>query len=99
MLVFAMGEDGLTKMDNVSVLISFAFSPAGFTARSKLALTTRAAEIAAERSAFTMLANEGRLPAVIGHDWTGFPGKTEDAAAIFRCGSLTEAGKLALSPM
>jgi hypothetical protein len=30
---------------------------------------------------------------------TGFPGKTEDAAAIFRCGSLTEAGKLALSPM
>jgi hypothetical protein len=78
-----MGEDGLTKMDNVSVLISFTFSPAGFTARSKLALTTRAAEIAAERSAFTMLANEGRLPAVIGHDWTGFPARRKTLRQSF----------------
>jgi hypothetical protein len=35
---------------------------------------------------------------IIYYDWTEMPGKP-DSWAIFRCGTLTDAGKLALSPM
>jgi hypothetical protein len=38
------------------------------------------------------------LTGIIYYDWTEVPGKP-DSWAIFRCGALTDAGKLALSPM
>ena len=46
------------------------------------------------RSAFQGFANQGLLGALIYYDWTEKPGKP-DSWAIFRCGGLTEAGKLA----
>jgi hypothetical protein len=48
------------------------------------------------RNAFQHFAGEGRLAAVIFYDWADKPGNT---GAIFPCGALTSAGKLALSPM
>ena len=50
------------------------------------------------RSAFQGFANQGLLGALIYYDWTERPSKP-DSWAIFRRGGLTEAGKLALSPM
>lgn len=55
--------------------------------------------IAAERTAFEQFIRQRRLAAAIFYDWTGLPGKTADPAGIFRCGALTDAGKLALSPL
>jgi hypothetical protein len=43
-------------------------------------------------------ASQGRLAGIIYYDWTEVPGKP-DSWAIFRCGALTDAGKLALIPM
>ncbi|HYA40081.1 MAG TPA: hypothetical protein VEF34_02160 [Syntrophobacteraceae bacterium] len=48
------------------------------------------------RGAFQHFVSEGRLAAIIYYDWSDKPGKE---AGIFRCGALTDAGKLALSPM
>jgi hypothetical protein len=48
------------------------------------------------RGAFQHFASEGRLAAIIFYDWADKPGNT---GAIFRCGALTDAGKLAISPM
>lgn len=48
------------------------------------------------RKAFQYFANQGRLAGIIYYDWSDYPGKE---AGIFRCGALTDAGKLALSPM
>jgi len=48
------------------------------------------------RGAFQHFVSEGRLAAIIYYDWSDKPGKE---AGIFRCGALTEAGKLAISPM
>jgi hypothetical protein len=59
---------------------------------------TRVKLIQSVRSAFEHFANQGRLAAIIYYDWTEVPGKP-DSWAIFRCGALTDAGKLALSPM
>jgi hypothetical protein len=40
------------------------------------------------------------VTAMLIYMWSSLPGaKSEDPAAIFRCGVLTDAGKLALSPM
>ncbi len=55
--------------------------------------------IEAERGAFTQFVRQGQLNAVIWFNWAGLPGPKEDASAIYRCGALTDAGKLALSPM
>jgi hypothetical protein len=61
---------------------------------------TRAKLIQAERDAFAPFVKQGRLAALLYYVWSGMPGqKTEDPAGIFRCGALTAAGKLALSPM
>jgi len=68
---------------------------------------TRVQLIKAERTAFQKYVKEGRLAATIFYNWTGNPGPwTEktvglkaDPPSIFRCCALTEAGKLALSPM
>jgi hypothetical protein len=48
------------------------------------------------RGAFQHFVNQGRLAGIIYYDWSDKPGKE---ASIFRCGALTEAGKLALAPM
>ena len=50
------------------------------------------------RSALEHFVGQGRLAASIYYDWAEIPGKP-DSWAIFRCGSLTDAGKLALSPL
>lgn len=50
------------------------------------------------RSVFQHFASQGLLGAIIYYDWTGKPGKN-DSQGIFRCGALTDAGKLALKPM
>jgi hypothetical protein len=56
--------------------------------------------VKAERVALKPFIAQGRLAASIYYSWDGdFPGQKENMGAIFRCGSLTEAGKLALSPM
>jgi|SRR5579859_429842 len=52
-----------------------------------------------ERTAFEHFVKKGRLAAIFYYSWgSDVPGPTE-SYAIFRCGGLTEAGKLALSPM
>jgi len=50
------------------------------------------------RSVFQHFANLGLLGALIYYDWTGAAGKN-DSWGVFRCGALTDAGKLALKPM
>jgi len=59
---------------------------------------TRVKLVQSMRSAFQHFAHEGLLAALIYYDWAVSPGKP-DSWAIFRCGAVTEAGKLALSPM
>lgn len=59
---------------------------------------TRVKAIQSFHSALQHFASEGRLAGAIYYDWTEKPGKP-DSWAIFRCGALTDAGKLALSPM
>jgi len=58
---------------------------------------TRVKLFQTEREAFKTFVREGRLAAIIYYNWTALPGF--EAQAIFRCGALTEAGKLALKPM
>jgi hypothetical protein len=50
-----------------------------------------------EREAFKTFVNEGRLAAAILYNWESKP--RFEYPSVFRCGALTEAGKLALSPM
>lgn len=50
------------------------------------------------RIAFQYFASQGLLKGLIYYDWTEQPGKP-DSWAIFRCGALTDAGKVALGPM
>lgn len=50
------------------------------------------------RHAFQHFVEQGHLAAIIYYDWTGEP-MWKEKYAIFRCGALSDAGKLALSPM
>jgi hypothetical protein len=59
---------------------------------------TRVRLVQSFRSALEHFATQGRLAGLIYYDWTEAPGKP-DSWAIFRCGTLTDTGKLALSPM
>jgi hypothetical protein len=53
-----------------------------------------------ERAAYRTFAGRGRLAALIYYSWSGdYVGQKESPGTLFRCGALTEAGKLALSPM
>jgi hypothetical protein len=53
-----------------------------------------------ERSAYKEFAAQGRLAALMYYSWSGdYVGQKESPGTLFRCGALTEAGKLALSPM
>ncbi|MGX9427130.1 MULTISPECIES: hypothetical protein [Bradyrhizobium] len=56
--------------------------------------------VEAERATLKHFVDQGRLAASIYYSWDGdFPGQKENMGAIFRCGSLTDAGKLALGPL
>jgi hypothetical protein len=59
---------------------------------------TRVKLIQSFRSALEHFASQGRLAGIIYYDWTEVPGKP-DSWAIFRCGAITDVGKLALKPM
>jgi hypothetical protein len=59
---------------------------------------SRTQAIEAERKAFEPLVRQGRLAAIVYYTWSGTP-KTVDPMGVFRCGALTDAGKVALSPM
>jgi hypothetical protein len=59
---------------------------------------TRVKLVQSMRSAFQHFARQGLLAALMYYDWAISSGKP-DSWAIFRCGAVTEAGKLALSPM
>ncbi len=69
--------------------------------------STRTAPIQEERGAFKQLADQGRVTAVLFYSWSGVlpfawvhdANRKEDPGAIFRCGTLTDAGKLAVSPL
>jgi hypothetical protein len=58
---------------------------------------TRVKLIQTEREAFKTFVKQGRLAAIIYYNWTAMHGY--ESQAIFRCGALTDAGKLALQPM
>ena len=61
---------------------------------------TRVQLVRAERDALKPFVEQGRLAAIIYYSWNGdFVGQKENMGAIFRCGALTDAGKLALSPL
>lgn len=55
--------------------------------------------IATMRQAFKSFVEQGRLAAILYFSWSGHKGIAESAEAIFRCGSLTPAGRLAISPL
>jgi hypothetical protein len=56
--------------------------------------------VQAERTTLKHFIEQGRLAASLYYSWDGdFPGQKENMGAIFRCGALTDAGKLALSPL
>jgi hypothetical protein len=48
------------------------------------------------RDAFKYFVKQGKLAAIIYYDWMDVPGSN---GQLIRCGDLTEAGKLALSPL
>jgi hypothetical protein len=62
-------------------------------------MTLRKQAIGSLRSALEHFVGQDRLAAISYYAWVGVPGEKTDSWAIFRCGTLTDAGKLALSPM
>jgi hypothetical protein len=58
--------------------------------------TTRMKLIETMRGALQQFSAQGRLAGFLYYSWAGHPG--EVGSTIFRCGALTNAGKLALSP-
>jgi hypothetical protein len=54
--------------------------------------------IEAERKAFEPLVQRGRLAPLLYYNRSGTP-TTVDPMGVFRCGALTDAGRMALSPM
>jgi hypothetical protein len=58
---------------------------------------TRVKLIQTEREALKAFVKQGRLAAIVYYNWTALHGY--ESQAIFRCGTLTDAGKLALQPM
>jgi hypothetical protein len=60
--------------------------------------SVRLRQLQAQRTAFAHFIQQGRLAASIYYSWSGLPGEKDNSGAIFRCGALTDAGKLALAP-
>jgi hypothetical protein len=74
----------------------------GFDNRDKscpLDDAVRVRQVTVERAALRGFIDQGRLAASIYYSWSGLPNEKENSGALFRCGALTAAGKLALSPM
>jgi len=71
-------------------------SPGGRPDRCPIDETRRSKVVEQLRGAFQHFVSQGRLAAIIFYDWAD---KTGNTGAIFRCGALTTAGKLALRPM
>jgi hypothetical protein len=74
----------------------------GFSNRSQscpINEETRMQLIRNERDAFETFVKQRRLSAILFYSWSGLPWVKESQDGIFRCGSLTDAGKVALSPM
>ena len=61
--------------------------------------TSRTLAIQSVRAALKHFVEQRQLAAVLYYDWLNIPGQKAESYAIFRCGALTEAGKVALSPM
>jgi hypothetical protein len=69
--------------------------------------SSRTAPIQEERGAFKQLADQGRVAAVLFYSWSGVlpfawvhdANRKADPGAIYRCGALTDAGKLAVGPL
>jgi hypothetical protein len=51
------------------------------------------------RTSFVHFAARGQLAALMYFDWTADKPGMKDTFSVFRCGALTDSGKLALSPM
>jgi hypothetical protein len=63
---------------------------------------TRAQLTQLEREAFEPFVEQAQLAGILYYMWGGLPEQrtgNEDPAAIFRCGALTEGGRLAIAPM
>jgi hypothetical protein len=60
--------------------------------------TARARVIGDERAALKIYADQGRLAASVYYIWSSLP-NTFDPMSVFRCGTLTSAGKAAVAPM
>lgn len=60
--------------------------------------STRKRVIEAQRSAFRHFVQQGRVAAIIYYTWSG-PANKFDPMSIFRCGALSDAGKVAVSPL
>jgi hypothetical protein len=55
--------------------------------------------VQSERQVFLRYIQEARLAAAFYYAWSGLPKDTENEWAVFRCGGLTDAGKLAIGPL
>lgn len=68
---------------------------------------SRMAPIQDERGAFKQFVGQGRIASILYYSWSGVlpfswvhgANPKEDPGSIYRCGALTDAGKLALSPL
>jgi hypothetical protein len=70
--------------------------------------TERTRVVQSERDAFKQYADQGRLAAILYYSWSGVeppgwikvdPNKKAEPMSIYQCHSLSESGKLALSPL
>jgi Glycosyl hydrolase catalytic core len=62
--------------------------------------TQRVKAMQLERAAFKHFVDQGRVVAIVWYTWNGSSfGQTETQDSVVRCGALTDAGKLALSPI
>jgi hypothetical protein len=62
--------------------------------------SARAALIQETMKGFHDLARQGRLVGIFYYSWDSVPGSDQiNPSSVFRCGVLTDAGKLALSPL
>jgi Glycosyl hydrolase catalytic core len=62
--------------------------------------TQRVRAMQMERAAIKQFADQGRVATLIWYTWNGSAfGQTETGDSVVRCGTLTPAGKLALSPL
>lgn len=97
----------LTELSTDAFSLCTAYKPCwvtewGFNTRDQtcpLNDDARKEEIQTERRAFEDFVRQKRLVALLFYSWSGSPGAKEEVGAIFRCGALTESGRLAIAPI